>query len=188
MWSSIFPRKFENSAFVGVTWITCFLQTDAYAGAGTVYYSFVWYYSFSGVKEIHEVTTLVCGALLCISPPQWCRTINMCCGRRVRCPFIHLELTQIHRSNIYKMCCDTIVCLSVYLFAVICCFQWLQSAVDRSLLPSPHQPNSCLLKKPVLGHYCYPARWNRSTLKLVSADICVLLCGKFLYEEKVCGQ
>jgi len=41
MWSSIFPRKFENSAFVGVTWITCFLQTDAYAGAGTVYYSFV---------------------------------------------------------------------------------------------------------------------------------------------------
>jgi len=41
MWSSVFPRKFENRAFVGVTWITCFLQTDAYVGAGTVYYIFL---------------------------------------------------------------------------------------------------------------------------------------------------
>jgi len=41
VWSSVFPQKFQNSAFVGVMWITCFLQTDVYAGAGTVYYVFV---------------------------------------------------------------------------------------------------------------------------------------------------
>ena len=40
IWISIFRRKFENSALVGVTWITCF-RTDAYTGAGTVYYSCV---------------------------------------------------------------------------------------------------------------------------------------------------
>lgn len=134
--------------------------------------------------EIYEVATLVHGALLCILPPQWCRTMNMCCERRVRSSSILLELTHIHWSSIYKMHCSTIVCLSVYLFAVIHCFQWLQSAVDRNLLPSPHQPNFCLLKKPALGHYSYPARWNKSTLKLVSADICVLLCGKFFIERE----
>lgn len=111
--------------------------------------------------------------------------MNMCCGRRIRCPSSHLELTQIHRSNIYKMRCGTIVWLFVYLFAVICCFQWLRSAVDQNLLPSPHQPNSCLLKKPELGHCCYLARWNKSTLKLVSVDMCVFLCGKFFIQREV---
>jgi len=37
---SVFPQKFENSALVAVTWFRCF-QTDAYAGAGTVYYNCV---------------------------------------------------------------------------------------------------------------------------------------------------
>lgn len=129
--------------------------------------------------EIYKVATSVHGALLCISPPHWCHTMNMYCERRVRFPSSQLELTHIHRSNINKMHCSAIVCLSVYLFAVICCLQWLQSAVDRNLLPSPHQPNFCLSKKPALGHYSYPARWNKSTLKLVSVDMCVLLCGKF---------
>jgi hypothetical protein len=73
--------------------------------------------------DIYGVATLVHGALLCISPPQWRRTMNMCCERRVRFPSILLELTHIHRSNIYKMRCSTIVCLCLYLFAVICCFQ-----------------------------------------------------------------
>lgn len=103
---------------------------------------------------------------------------------KIRFPSILLELTHIHRSNIYKMHCSTIVCLSLYLFAVICCFQWLQSAVDRNLLPSPHQPNFCLLKKLAVGHYSYPARWNKSTLKSVSAEMCVLFCGKFFIQRE----